>query len=557
MNPLPNRRQIDTLILKLLENTISDSEVRQLDELFAAHPDLVKHYCEFVIHYNAVRTKFQNEIPSTVNPLLEDSSTIDERFWGELAQEEKSAPRVELPAAPKEPAQNEKPRFQRKTAPPVSRFSLVSLILSSAALFFVFLWAFFAPPDRGIEVATVSDTFNAKWDKMEQPIQNGTRLVTKSNPLFLHEGIVKLTFDNGSTLVLEGPARFEILTADQVYLNYGRLYAVVPSYAVGFTVSTSNSKIIDLGTEFGVKADLDGQTEVHVIRGKTLLFSGSGRNPKNQYEIHQGQAKAIAEDGLVQDIALKKTLFVRQIHSRTGFVWKGQTQLDLADMVGGGNGLGTGQNEMGIDPLTGKPSAILFRNQASPNDYRTVPLPYIDGVFIPNGKSPQVVSSKGDIFQDCPETSGWWFNSILYSKRFFPWPNEDVSGQSVPAVSCLVMHANLGITFDLQAIRNNLDGIRITRFRSYFGIERNAIRPEAANADFWILVDGKIRYQKTQVRIGQFDLAEIELGDQDRFLTLMTTDGGDSPERRLNGQWLATIDSDWCLFAEPVLILEP
>lgn len=556
MNLYPTRRQIDTLILKLLDNTISDAEIQQLDELFAAHPELIRHYCEFVIHYNTVRTKFQSELPSGAASQLADSS-IDERFWGELAHEEKSAPAVEVPAAPKEEPQDEKPRLQTKTAPRVSKLSLYSLILSSSALFFVLVYALFAPPGSGMEVATVSDTYNAKWGT-KQPIQNGSRLVTKSEPLLLYEGIVKLAFDNGSTLVLEGPAKFEILTEDQVHLNFGRLYAKVPPHAVGFIVSTANSKIIDLGTEFGVKAEPDGQTEVHVLAGKTLLISGTGSNPKNQYEITLGQAKAIAKNGTVQDIPLKKDSFVRHIHSQTGIVWRGQTQLNLADMAGGGNGLGTGKNEMGIDPATGRASTILFHNQESPNLYRPTPsLNYVDGVFIPNGRTPQVVSSQGHIFQECPVTSGWWFTSIVSSLRPFPWPVPENSTLSVPPfVNCLVMHANMGITYDLQAIRKDLSGTRILRFRSYFGIEGNAIRPEAANADFWVLVDGKLRFQKARVKIGQFDFAEIELTEKDRFLTLMTTDGGDSAERIVNGQRLTTIDSDWCLFAEPVLILE-
>ncbi|HOQ05936.1 MAG TPA: NPCBM/NEW2 domain-containing protein [Anaerohalosphaeraceae bacterium] len=556
MNSLPSRRQIDTLILKLLENTISDEEIQQLDELFAAHPELVRHYCEFVIHYNTVRTKFQSELPSAAASLLADSS-IDERFWGELAHEEKSAPAVEVPAALKEPNQEEKPKVQTKTMPRVSKLSLYSLILSSAALFFVLVYAFFSPPGSGMEVATVSDALNAKWDT-KQPLQPGSRLVTKSKPLFLYEGIVKLAFDNGSTLIFEGPSKFEILTEDQVHLTFGRLYAIVPSHAVGFIVSTANSKVIDLGTEFGVKAEPDGQTEVHVLAGKTLLISGTGSNPKNHVEITRGQAKAIAKNGTVQDIPLKKESFVRHIHSQTGLVWRGQTQLNLADMAGGGNGLGTGKNETGIDPLTGRPSAILFYNRASSNEYHPCSFsPYVDGVFIPDGRTLQIVSSEGHVFENCPPTSGWWFTSIVSSLRPFPWPAPENSSPAVPPfVNCLVMHANMGITFDLQTLRKDLSGARIVRFRSYFGIEGNAIRPEAGNADFWVLVDGKMRFRKSQVKVGQFDFAEIELTENDRFLTLMTTDGGDSPERFSNGLKLTTIDSDWCLFAEPVLILE-
>jgi hypothetical protein len=118
------------------------------------------------------------------------------------------------------------------------------------------------------------------------------------------------------------------------------------------------------------------------------------------------------------------------------------------------------------------------------------------------------------------------------------------------------MHANVGITFDLQAIRSHFPGVRIRGFRTKAGIEKGALRPETINADFWILVDGKLRYQKRQVKEKILFPIEIELSETDRFLTLVTTDGGD-PERRLVGNiGYPAIDSDLCMFAERVLVLQ-
>jgi hypothetical protein len=50
---------------------------------------------------------------------------------------------------------------------------------------------------------------------------------------------------------------------------YGRVYASVPKEALGFTIYTQNSKIIDLGTEFGVDTAMDGTVEIHVINVRT------------------------------------------------------------------------------------------------------------------------------------------------------------------------------------------------------------------------------------------------------------------------------------------------
>jgi hypothetical protein len=94
---------------------------------------------------------------------------------------------------------------------------------------------------------------------------------------------------------------------------------------------------------------------------------------------------------------------------------------------------------------------------------------------------------------------------------------------------CILMHANLGITFDLQAIRSMLPNSKITCFRSPFGLA--PLTDSMFNADFWVLVDGKLKYKRTQVHErGRAGLIDIELSDTDRFLTLVITDGGDPKE---------------------------
>jgi len=195
---------------------------------------------------------------------------------------------------------------------------------------------------------------------------------------------------------------------------------------------------------------------------------------------------------------------------------------------------------------------------ATANVYRPVPSSrFIDGVFIPNGQSQQIVSSLGHVFQECPPSSGACYGTITSAIRILDTraiQNSAVSGYW--NAQCVLMHANMGITYDLQAIRSLLPAIKITRFQTRFGIEKEAIRPEASNADFWILVDGKIRHQKIQVQEKTLFSADIEISDKDRFLTLITTDGQDPEGRIWDNMPLTAIDSDWCMYADPVLILE-
>jgi hypothetical protein len=113
----------------------------------------------------------------------------------------------------------------------------------------------------------------------------------------------------------------------------------------------------------------------------------------------------------------------------------------------------------------------------------------------------------------------------------------------------LLVHPNNGITFDLTAIRGTNPDHRLARFLAVVGnTETSAQYGDARTvwADVWVLVDGKIRFRRREINgfTGGLRIA-IPLTDQDRFLTLIATDGG-------NGLWW-----DWIIFGDPRLELVP
>ena len=64
--------------------------------------------------------------------------------------------------------------------------------------------------------------------------------------------------------------------------------------------------------------------------------------------------------------------------------------IDLADIVGGGDGRGTGTKGAGIDPRTGRardPKPLGFLDAITANVVAPGPTPLVDAVFIPNGPS--------------------------------------------------------------------------------------------------------------------------------------------------------------------------
>jgi len=91
----------------------------------------------------------------------------------------------------------------------------------------------------------------------------------------LKSGMVHLRFVNGADLVVEGPAQFTIRNASRTDLAAGRVRAIVPPTAHGFTVVTKEVAYEDVGTEFGLSMNAEtGESLMHVFDGQVNLRSG-------------------------------------------------------------------------------------------------------------------------------------------------------------------------------------------------------------------------------------------------------------------------------------------
>ena len=82
----------------------------------------------------------------------------------------------------------------------------------------------------------------------------------------LAEGLAQIKFADGTEVIVQGPAHFEVLTASTGFLKRGKLTARVPERAQGFAVETPTGRVVDLGTEFGLEV-VDDNTLVSVFLG--------------------------------------------------------------------------------------------------------------------------------------------------------------------------------------------------------------------------------------------------------------------------------------------------
>lgn len=543
--------------LKLADHTITPEEFEELNSILSADPQAARHYNCIMMAISDFRERGKEIIDDEVR----SESVLKETFWNEMSEYEKKAPEIEVPYKKPQRELLQKivypPRENRK----MNKFSKVFLALNAAAILFV-LFLKFAPPRGGIEVATLTDSIHAKWANVTNPMQKGTRLSNDNVPLQLREGFVEIKFDSNVQVTIEGPAEFQVLDDDMMKLSYGQLYFQVPPEAYGFQICTQHTKIIDLGTEFGIKEGLDGDTEVHVLKGRVNFISNI-LSKKINVNLPAGSARKLdAERGELKEIPCKDNLFARHIDSTTEIIWRVQS-LDLADIVRGGNGFGTGNSDVRLNPIKGF-TRDFHGGFSTAKGYLAIPeLAFIDGVFVPDVHAQQIVSSRNDVFAECPETSG------IFDMDLFANPKSGIlktdlregtiefNGREYTDESghpCILMHSNLGLTFDLDAIRKHYRR-DITRFTSRAGIA-DLKEDCPCNADFWVLVDGQVRYSLRQYKQkGVLNDVSVEIKDTDRFLTLVTTDGGD-PDYPEGGFYKRAISCDWCVFTEPVLELE-
>lgn len=221
--------------------------------------------------------------------------------------------------------------------------------------------------------------------------------------------------------------------------------------------------------------------------------------------------------------------------------------IDLADVVGGGSGLGTGTVGHGLDPRS---AAVKTRNfgrlgNITTNRFAKSKFGFVDGVVVPDGEEGAAeipVSSTGLTVSGLPKTSGEAWDSIRNGPVASQHSSElDGIDFAEDDRALLGLHANAGVTFDLAAIREatRQRALRFVSRVGYFG------REGSGRADAWVVVDGEIAAEFRGLRRETgLQSVSIFLPENVRFLTLLALDGG-------NG-----IGSDQVGFGDPRLVAD-
>ena len=118
---------------------------------------------------------------------------------------------------------------------------------------------------------TLAAEISATWERSRGVPEVGAAL--PHSELQLTAGLARIQFATGTQVILEGPATVRVDATNGITLLSGKLTAVVPQPAHGFTVITPLATLVDLGTEFGVNVHDEGGTDFDVFKGTVSVSS--------------------------------------------------------------------------------------------------------------------------------------------------------------------------------------------------------------------------------------------------------------------------------------------
>jgi hypothetical protein len=289
--PFERLAELRALLEALCDESCTPEQVQRIEELVLSHPQAEAFYVQYMgLHADIVR-----------------------RF-GSLPADTGEPMRGAAPAPPKAVA------VRRR----VRRLVWGGMALASVAAGLLLFVSYTSRPATdlpGLTAATVvpgepsnDDTVaillqarEAVWGECDLPTRPGAALWP--GWLRLESGVAQVEFYSGATVILQGPADFQLMSRTEAYCARGKLRATVPPHAHGFKIGAPKLDLIDRGTEFGLDVGAGGRTEVHVFQGKVELFDPAGKAPTLRKALLTGEGVRMEGAGILRPIAVSPAGF--------------------------------------------------------------------------------------------------------------------------------------------------------------------------------------------------------------------------------------------------------
>jgi hypothetical protein len=95
--------------------------------------------------------------------------------------------------------------------------------------------------------------------------------VHSGDSLKIDAGMIELAVNDSIQVVIQGPADFELVSAEKAIAHAGKLVARIGKEGIGFEIVTPHAHVVDQGTAFSISVSPESQTDVVVYEGAVDL----------------------------------------------------------------------------------------------------------------------------------------------------------------------------------------------------------------------------------------------------------------------------------------------
>lgn len=246
--------ELQTLLTRLSDDTMSEADAVRLNELLHGNPEA----CERYLNHMTLEAHLERELGG--------------------------ATEVDLPGVQAPQTHSQGARHKLIAFPMWLRLAAV---LAVCATWLAMRENFTNEAGTASEnwLATVLLAEDCEW-RHTRGISEGGRLPAQR--LHLLRGTAILRLDGGAEIMIRGATELELQSATQARLRSGDVVVRAEGDAAGFKLLTPSRELTDLGTEFAVKVERGGATELHVLEGE-VAYASSNSMPTGEV-ANAGQA---------------------------------------------------------------------------------------------------------------------------------------------------------------------------------------------------------------------------------------------------------------------------
>lgn len=278
---------LDILINNLLDDSLTDGQLIQLEQLLRNDPSARRRYMDLC------------ELDSILEESAEEASFI--------------RPKNLIPIN----------AFISKQRRRILIGAIAAAILVTLSILSILLLIPTTSPENTLVKASPHSIFTTTHPQNSK-ISSSTSKLVPGSTLTLTQGSIELTFPTGVKSILLAPASIKLSKSDHLTLNEGRAWFHVPATATGFRVTTTDLLIRDIGTEFGIIADRGirrAPDQIHVLKG--LVEVANATKPEITVTLSEGKSLAHLHNGDLRAIPSDPSLFLESLpEDLPSLTWK-------------------------------------------------------------------------------------------------------------------------------------------------------------------------------------------------------------------------------------------